>query len=44
MWFIFLIPIITTAGTPRYIPRFNAITEIPNIQPKVFVTTNNFEY
>ena len=25
----FLIPTITIAGTPRYIPRFNAITEIP---------------
>ena len=25
----FLIPTITTAGTPRYIPRFNIITEIP---------------
>ena len=28
-YFIFLIPITTIAGTPRYIPMFNIITEIP---------------
>jgi len=29
IYFIFLIPITTIAGTARYIPRFNIITEIP---------------
>ena len=29
MWVIFLIPTTAIAGIPRYIPKFNAITEIP---------------
>ena len=29
-YFIFLIPTTAAAGTPRYIPRFSAITESPS--------------